>query len=315
MTSSSVQEQKYIAMTNGSVELLVCKMALPTMVIMMISAIYNMADTYFVGKIGTSATAGVAIVFSLMGVIQATGFFFGHGSGSYISRKLGEKNIDEAEYMAATGVFLSFLFGLLFSFIGLWNLEPLAILLGATDTILPYAKDYMRFILLAMPFMSSSLTMNNQLRLQGSAFYGMIGMISGAILNFILDPILIFWFDMGVAGAGLATMISQLFSFSILFIACSQEGNIRIHIDNFRPRIKYFTEIFRGGFPSLCRQALGSISILALNHSAGIYGDAAIAAMSIASRSANLSFSILIGFGQGFQPVCGFNYGAKLYAR
>lgn len=315
MTRSSVQEQKYIAMTNGSVELLVCKMALPTMAIMMISAIYNMADTYFVGKIGTSATAGVAIVFSLMGVIQATGFFFGHGSGSYISRKLGEKKIEEAEYMAATGVFLSFLFGLLFSFIGLWNLEPLAIILGATDTILPYAKDYMRFILLAMPFMSSSLTMNNQLRLQGSAFYGMIGMISGAILNFILDPILIFWFDMGVAGAGLATMISQLFSFSILFIASSQDGNIRIHIDNFRPRIKYFTEIFRGGFPSLCRQALGSISILALNHSAGIYGDAAIAAMSIASRSANLSFSILIGFGQGFQPVCGFNYGAKLYAR
>ena len=288
MTRSSVQEQKYIAMTNGSVEVLVCKMALPTMAIMMISAIYNMADTYFVGKIGTSATAGVAIVFSLMGVIQATGFFFGHGSGSYISRKLGEKKIEEAEYMAATGVFLSFLFGLLFSFIGLWNLEPLAIILGATDTILPYAKDYMRFILLAMPFMSSSLTMNNQLRLQGSAFYGMIGMISGAILNFILDPILIFWFDMGVAGAGLATMISQLFRFTILFISSSQDGNIRIHIDNFRPRIKYFTEIFRGGFPSLCRQALGSISILALNHSAGIYGDAAIAAMSIASRSANL---------------------------
>lgn len=315
MRKRLTQEDKFNMMTKSAPELLVLKMAAPTITIMLTSAIYSMADTYFVGKIGTSATAGVGITFSLMAIIQAIGFFFGHGSGNYMSRKLGKKNPREAEIMAATGVFSSFTFGAALSLIGLWHIDLLARLLGATDTILPHAKNYMRFILLAAPFMASVFTMNNQLRLQGSAFFGMIGMITGGITNCILDPILIFGFKMGVAGAGLATFISQVLSFSILFVATTHEGNIRIHIDNFTLKLSYYLEIFRGGFPSLCRQGLASIAILALNHSASVYGDAAIAAMSIAGRSTQFAFSILLGIGQGFQPVCGFNYGAGLHKR
>ncbi|MBQ3644263.1 MAG: MATE family efflux transporter [Candidatus Riflebacteria bacterium] len=318
MSNTNAIEQKYNMMTQGSVERLVCSLSVPTIMIMLISALYNMADTFFVGQIkenGTSATAAIGISFSIMAVIQSVGFFFGQGSGNYISRQLGAKNYDEASFMAATGLVTSFISGLILGIICLWNIESIVVFLGATPTIVPHACKYLKYIFIAMPFMTGSLTLNNQLRFQGSAVHGMIGIMSGAILNVILDPIFIFVLKYGVAGAGLATLISQCFGFFSLYFATAASGNVRIFLRDFSPKLYRYIEIFKGGFPSLCRQGMGGIAMLCLNKEVGQYGDAALAGMAIATRSAMISFSVLIGFGQGFQPVCGFNYGAKLYDR
>lgn len=298
---------------------LVCQMAVPTIISMLVTSFYNMVDTFFVGRINTQATAAVGVVFSVMAFIQACGFFFGHGSGNYISRKLGAKEFDEANVMAATGFFTAFFTGIVAAVVGLCFLTPLARVLGSTPTILPYTKDYLRIILIGCPFMMSSLVLNNQLRFQGSASYAMVGIVTGGLLNMVLDPLLIFTCDMGVAGAALATILSQFVSFVLLFLMSRKGGNIRIEIRNFKPTWALYKEIFRGGVPSLCRQGLASIAQICLNHSAGtfggVYSDAAIAAMSIVGRISMFANSALIGFGQGFQPVCGMNYGAKQFGR
>jgi putative MATE family efflux protein len=308
-------DEKFIRMTQAPVERLVCSLAGPSIAIMLISGLYNMADTYFVGSIGTRATAAVGVSFSLMAVIQALGFFFGQGSGSCISRQLGAHNWEKAATMAATGFMSCFLAGAVVTALGLLFLEPVARFLGATETILPYACDYLFYILIGAPWMAASLTLNNQLRFQGSALYGMVGMITGAVLNVGLDPLFIFVFGMGVKGASLATMISQLVSCCLLLVGCAQKGNIRIDVRLFSPRLALYREIVRGGFPSFCRQGLSSVATICINQVAGGFGDEAIAAMSIVQRVAMFANSALLGFGQGFQPVCGFNYGAKLYGR
>lgn len=318
MTKENAIEKKHKMMTETSVERLICSLAIPTIAIMLISAFYNMADTFFVGQIkenGTSATAAIGLSFSVMSVIQAIGFFFGQGSGNYMSRQLGAKKYDEAATMASTGVVVSFLTGLVIGISCLLYLKEICIFLGATPTILPHARRYLKYIFLAMPFMTGSLTLNNQLRFQGSAFHAMIGMMSGAILNVILDPIFILLMNLGVAGAGLATFVSQIFGFFSLYFSTAASGNVRIFLSDFSPKFTRFVEIFKGGFPSLCRQGMGGIAMLCLNKQIGVYGDAAIAAMAIATRTAHISYSTLIGFGHGFQPVCGFNYGAKLFDR
>jgi putative MATE family efflux protein len=319
MTDDSVTklaDKKYHLMTSTPVEKLVIKQAVPSIIIMMVSAIYNMADTYFVSSLGTSAVAAVGVSFSLMAIIQAAGFFFGHGSGNFISRALGAKNAADAEKMAATGFFSAFIVGLGIAVFGTVFLSPLARLLGSTGTILPYARDYLRFILLGAPFMVSSFMLNNLLRYQGSAFFGMIGMVSGAMINMCLDPLFIFVFQLGVKGASLATMISQTSSCILLFtIGCTRKGNARILPGNFSPSLNKYKEIIRGGSPSLLRQCIAGLSVVLLNNRAGAYGDAVIAAISIVNRVFLTAGSVIIGFGQGFQPVCGFNYGAKHYDR
>lgn len=309
------QEEKVKYMTTTPVQKLVCSLAVPTIISMLITSFYNMADTFFVGKINTSATAAVGVVFSIMALIQAVGFFFGHGSGNFISRKLGAREYDVAATMAATGFIYAFLTGVLIAIVGLLFLEPLAYLLGSTETILPYTKDYLRIILLGAPFMTSSLVLNNQLRYQGSAAYAMVGIVAGAVVNIGLDPLLMFVFDMGIAGAALATIASQLISFCLLWAGSRKGGNILIRFHNFNKNPYYIKEIIRGGFPSLCRQGLASISVTMLNHAAGGYGDAAIAGMSIVNRVSMFANSALIGFGQGFQPVCAMNYGAGKFKR
>lgn len=313
------QQEKVEYMLTAPVPRLVSQMAVPTIISMLVSSFYNMADTFFVGRINTQATAAVGVVFAVMAFIQACGFFFGHGSGNYISRQLGAGEFEDANKMAATGFVYAFAAGILAGTLGLIFLEPLAKLLGSTETILPYTKDYLSIILLGSPFMMSSLVLNNQLRFQGSASYAMVGIVTGAVLNIGLDPFLIFVCDMGVAGAALATTISQTVSFALLLLMSRRGGNIRIHLRNFSPKWYYFKEIFRGGFPSLCRQGLGSIAQICMNRAAGFYGgefgDAAIAAMSIVNRVGMFANSALIGFGQGFQPVCGMNYGGKKYDR
>ena len=311
------EQQKFIRMTTEPVGRLIGRLAVPTMVSMLITSIYNMADTFFVGLLdNTSATGAVGVVFSLMAIIQACAFLFGQGSGNYISRMLGQQQRPRAERMASVAFFSAVITGLVIAVLGLTFLDPLARLLGSTETILPYAMDYLRIILLGAPWMIGALVLNNQLRFQGSAFYGMIGIGTGGLLNVVLDPLFIFVFDMGVSGAALATVISQAVSFLLLLLGTTRRDNLRLRLSLFRPRWGDFREILRGGFPSLCRQGLASASTICLNFMAGVFGqDPAIAAMSVANRITHLAFAALLGFGQGFQPVCGFNFGAGLYRR
>lgn len=310
------QEQKYLQMTQPPVEKLICKLAVPCIISMLVTSFYNMADTFFVGMLNSNAATGaVGVVFSMMAIIQAVGFFFGQGSGTFISRALGQKEYTQANEMAATGFYSALGVGLLICILGQIFLEPLAYLLGSTETILPYTKAYLQVILLGAPWMTASFVLNNQLRFQGGAMYAMVGITTGAVLNIILDPVMIFTMDLGVAGAGWATIISQLVSFCLLYLGCTKGGNIRIRLRNVRLKWYYFVMIFKGGLPSLARQCLASLATICLNHAARPMGDAVIAAMGVVQRIAMFGASTMLGFGQGFQPVCGFNYGAKLYDR
>lgn len=314
--SEKTQDSKFIQMTQTPVEALICRMAIPTIISNLITTLYNMADTFYIGKLSTSASGAVGIVFSVMAIIQAVGFFFGQGSGNNISKELGRQQTEQAEKLAAIGFFSAIGGGVLITIFGLLFLKPLTLALGSTETILPYAMDYLKFILLGAPYMTASLVLNNQLRFEGNAFYGMIGLTAGAVLNIVLDPIFIFVFDMGISGAALATIISQFVSFCLLLYGCNNaSGGVPIRFKNFKPSWFYYKTIAVGGTPSLCRQSIAGFAMIFLNTAAKPYGDAAIAAMAIVSRITNFTNSVLLGFGQGFQPVCGFNYGAKLYER
>ncbi|HWP80495.1 MAG TPA: MATE family efflux transporter [Candidatus Acidoferrum sp.] len=315
MARPRTSEEKYEQMLNTPIRRLICQLAIPTMISMLVTSVYNMADTYFVGKIGTSATGGVGVAFPLMMIIQAIGFTFGMGSGNRISRLLGQKEEDEAAKVASTGFFTTFFLGCVLAVIGLIFLDPLVELLGATETIAPYAKDYIQYILIGTPFMASSFVLNNVLRYQGSAFYAMLGIATGGILNIGLDPLFMFTFGFGTAGAAMATILSQFISFCILLFNQGKNGNLRLTIKNFSPKWEMYKEILKIGLPSFYRQGIASIATVLLNFAAGGYGDAAIAAMSVVSKVLMLAFSALLGFGQGFQPACGFNYGAKKYDR
>lgn len=313
---AETQEEKFRRMTGSPVEKLIPSLAVPCIISMLVTSFYNMADTFFVGQLKSNAATGaVGVAFSMMAIIQAVGFFFGHGSGNYISRELGKKNYSEAEKMAATGFFSSFAAGTLIMIIGEIFIEELAVLLGSTETILPYTVSYLRAILLGAPWITASFVLNNQLRFQGNASYAMVGITLGAVINIALDPLLIFVFDLGIAGAGYATVISQFISFCILLYGMQKKGHVKLRFSNIQFNFFYYKNIFGGGVPSLARQGLASVATISLNHAAGPYGDAVIAAMGVVQRIAMFGASTMIGFGQGFQPFCGFNYGAGLYKR
>lgn len=316
MAKAMTHEEKLRYMTETPLPPLVAKLATPAIVSMLISSLYNMADTYFVGQLGSASASGaVGVIFPMMSLMQAMGFMFGHGSGNHMSRALGAGKVDDAEQMASVGFVSAFLTGLVIMVIGLLFPAPLCTLLGATETIAPYAQEYLLYLMPGAPFLVSQLVINNQLRFQGSAFYGMLGVTAGAMLNVVLDPVFIYGLDMGVSGAALATSISQTVGFFILLAMTRRPGNIAIRLKNFLPTLATYKEILRGGIPSLARQALGSVATICLNTCAGAYGDAAVAAMSIVGRVMMTGGSAVIGFGQGFQPICGFNYGAKRYGR
>lgn len=307
---------KYEKMTETPVGRLTISLAVPTIISMLVSAIYNMADTYFVTKIGTSASGAVGVVFTIMTIIQAVGFTLGMGSGTWISMLLGAKDEEQASKVASTGFYTAFAFGLLITVLGLVFMDPLMGILGATDTILPYAREYARYILLAAPFMCTSFVMNNILRFEGMARFSMVGITTGGILNMILDPIFIFGLDLGIAGAAIATAISQCVSFTIL-LSCfiRKKTVVRLYPAFISRELRTYLEIVKKGLASFCRQGLASIANISLNQAAGVYGDPAIAAMSIVGKVTWVMFSVIVGFGQGYQPVLGFNYGAKRFDR
>lgn len=309
-------DQKREQMLTYPVSELICRMSVPTIISMLVTAFYNLADTFFVGRLNSnSATGAVGLVFSLMAIIQACGYFFGHGSGNYISRAIGQREYEKAAEIAATGFFSAIFVGIIFAVVGLVFRTPVAFLLGATDTMLADTVAYMTYILIGAPWMMAAFVLNNQLRLEGNSLFSMIGLVSGAVSNMVLDPLMIFTFHMGVAGAALATIISQFISFVVLLIGCQKSSNISIQWRNFTPKKNDYLEITGGGLPSLCRQGLASIATLLLNQRARVYGDAAIAAFAVFTKIINISGAAILGFGQGFQPVCGFNYGAKKYDR
>ena len=308
-------KDKFGFLTAAPIPRVIGTMAIPTIISMMVTSFYNIADTYFVSQINTPSTAAVGIVFTVMTLFQAVGFFFGHGSGNYIAISLGENDTREAEKMAATALLYALGLALLLAAAGFLFLDPLCSALGCTPTILPYAREYMQPILLGAPFLVGSLTLNVQLRQQGSAAYGLVGMMSGALLNIALDPLLIFTCGLGIRGAGIATLVSQMVSVGVLYAMTCRDNNIRIRLRNIRFSYQYIAGIFTGGTPSLTRQILNSIATLVLNVSAAVYGDPAIAAMTIVTRISFLVNSAVIGLGQGYQPLCGFCFGAKKYDR
>ena len=316
MKNRNSTPNRYEYLTQTPVPKLISQLAVPTILSMLVTGIYNTADTFFVGRISTQATAAVGLVFSVMAVIQAMGFFCGQGSGTYLSRMLGAGKKQEANEVAATGFALALILGVIVAILGNVFARPLGYALGAGDTTIHDTLLYMRIILLGAPFMMAQFVINNQLRFQGSAVYAMVGLLCGAAINIGLDPLLMFVFHMGVAGAAIATVSGQFISFVVLLIGSAQGDNIHLKISNVRLNSHYLKEIINGGSPALARQGLAAIATLLLNQTAGqMGGDAAIAGMSVVTRVLMLLASALIGFGQGYQPVCGFNYGAGLYGR
>lgn len=310
------QEEQYKKMTETPVGPLIFSLGLPTVVSMLVTNIYNMADTYFVGTIGTSASGATGIVFALMGILQAFGFMYGHGAGSNISRRLGAKDVEKARRYSAASFYLSVLTGLAIMAAGLLFMDPLMRLLGSTETILPYARIYAFYILIAGPAFTSSCVLNNILRYEGRAFYAMIGLTAGGILNIFGDALFVNVMRMGIAGAGLSTAISQYISMGILMLPYLQgKTQSSIRISYFHPDSEIVSGIVSVGMPSLLRQGLNSASTMILNVCAGPYGDAAVAAISIVSRIMNFLSCMAIGIGQGFQPVSAFNYGAGFFSR
>lgn len=310
------KDAQYIKMTETPVGGLITTLAIPTIISMMVSAIYSMADTYFVSKLGTSASAAVGIVFSLMALIQALGFTVGMGAGTTISRLLGAKQNKKANEVAASGFYFSICCGLLLAIAGMRNIDALMHLLGATSTILPFASQYSFYILFAAPVMAACFLLNNVLRAEGKAKQAMFGIVSGGIINCFLDPLFIFTFKMGIGGAAIATAISQCISFVILiypFIKGRTVTKIKMAFVSSNPRL--YLLILKNGLPTFCRQSLSSVATVTLNVTAAIYGDAAVAAVSIVGRIVMFMFSITLGIGQGFQPVLGYNYGAKKFSR
>ena len=307
---------RYEYLTQTPVPQLVCRLAVPTILSMLVTGLYNSADTFFVGRISTQATAAVGLVFSVMAMIQALGFFCGQGSGSFLSRLLGAGKKQEAAEAAATGFTLALIIGVIVAVLGNLLAAPLGYALGAGPSTIHDTLIYMRLILIGAPFMIAQFVINNQLRYQGSAAYAMVGLLAGAIINIGLDPLLMFVFDLGVAGAAIATVSGQAISFVVLLIGSMHGENIHLKLSNVRMNRYYLGEIVNSGLPALFRQGLAAVSTLLLNQMAGMMGgDAAIAGMSVVTRVLMLLSSAMIGFGQGYQPVCGFNYGAGLYAR
>lgn len=312
MDSSSRGEM----MLNMPVSRVIPQLAIPTIISMLITSIYNMADTFFVSQLGTSASGAVGVIFSAMAIIQAVAFTIGMGSGTNVSQALGAGDEEKAQRYVSAAFFTAVAVGAVLAAAALLNIDWLVRFLGATETIAPYAKDYATYIFYAAPFMMGSLAMNNLLRFEGLSIYGMVGITTGGILNMVLDPLLIFGFGLGTSGAAIATAISQFVSFTILLIMTNTKAAaISIHPRNFHPTARMYGRIFYMGLPSLGRQGIASVSTILLNNAAGLYGDAAIAAMSIVSRFIMFINSTVIGFGQGFQPVCGYCYGAGRYSR
>ena len=311
------EEMQFNKMINTPIKKLIINLSIPTTISMLITAIYNIADTVFVGKLGISASGAVGVVFSFSAIVQAIGFTLGMGGGSYISSLLGQKRDDDAQEVGSTSFYSAIFLGILLLIFGMIFLKPMLSFLGATPTVIPYAEDYARYIVIGAPIMTSSFVLNNILRAEGKAKLAMIGLTTGGLLNIALDPLFIYGLNLGISGAAIATLISQGVSFSILLsMFLLKKSIIRLSIFRLSKRAYVYIEIFRIGLPSLCRQGFASVASILLNNQAGKYGgDACLSAMTIISKIFMVIFSVCLGIGQGYQPVSGYNYFSKNYKR
>lgn len=308
-------ERHYKKMTETSLMRLIVSLGIPTTISMLVTSIYNMADTYFVGILGKSAQGAIGILFTVQAVIQAIAFMLGQGSGTLVAKALADKNCNEASEYASTSFFVGIFFGIIFAFVGLLFIEPLLVFLGSTETILPYAKQYGACVLINSPVMIGSFVLNNVLRYEGKAFFSMFGLCTGGILNIIGDYLLVYVYRFGVLGAGIATVVSQIISFVFLIVILNKKAQSRISPKFISKKPSTILEVSRVGFPSLIRQGLSSVSGGILNNLTRPFGDAAIAAMSVVQRFSMFIMCVGLGIGQGYQPVASFNYQAKKYDR
>ncbi len=318
MSDNLRREEKYTLITSSSIYPLLWKMATPAILGMIAISIYSVADTYFIGKLNkTHLTAAVGIVFSFVSIIGAVGFWFGYGAGNFISNKIGQKQFIEAEEMASTAFVISIVTGLTITVLGLLFIKPLAAILGglASKSTLMATMDYLRIVLYSVSFTLCANVLYNMLRLSGSARDAMIGALVGVVLNIILDPIFIFWFKLGIKGAGYASLIGQFTAFVILLYLTGKRGNINVSLNKFLFKCSYIKKILLGGLPNFSRQLVSSVSLVLFNNVAGEFGESAVAAVTIVLRVLTVLYAFGIGFGQGFQLVCAMNYGAKNYGR
>lgn len=313
------ERKQYDKMTKTPIARLVIGLGIPTMLSMMVTSLYNLADTYFVSLIGDdNITAAVSNLLALMSIIQAIGFTFGMGSGAIVSRLLGKRDRAGADKVASSSFFIALASGIVIALIGFCIFTPMLRLFGSTgEAVLKYSKEYARFVLIGAPIMCMSFVLNNLLRAEGKAILSMIGLITGAVVNVALDPILIFAADMGVTGAALATFISQCVSFAILmFMFLSGRTIVRLRVQSISRKFAVYREVIGTGFPSFCRQILASLCTVFLNRAAFQYGqEAAQASLGVVQKVFMLAFSISLGIGQGYQPVLGYNYSAKRFDR
>lgn len=311
----SHEQQQYIKMTATPIPKLLLLLSLPSIVSMIITSIYNTADAYFVSQLSTAASGAVGIVLPMMALTQGIGFTYAVGAGTQTAQLLGARKVDEANKFGSSAMAIAMISGLLITITGQWQLDNLLRLFGATDTILPYAKDYARWILFGAPITISQFVLNLQLRFQGKNNLSMIGLMVGGILNIILDPIFIFVLELGIRGAALATIVSQTVSWIILYWMVKNKSILELSLKSISRDVKIYGTIIGTGISSFLRQGLASISIILLNNAARPFGDEVIAAIVIVGRISMIMFSVMLGIGQGFQPIAGYNYGAKKYAR
>ena len=304
-------------MLERPVQPLILSLAAPSIFANVVNTIYNLADTYFVGQMGiTSASAAVGVAFVTSTVIQAMAFYLAQGTGIHMSRCLGAGKTEEAAVYVNTGIAGTVTFGTLIAIVGHLFLDQLCYIGGATETILPYARIYISILLCGAPFIASGFLMNMQLRFQGESFYSMLCMVAGAVLNTILTPLFIFPLGMGIAGSALATIISEAVSFFLLLFEMRQAGITPLGLRYVRlPDAKMIRTINNGGVPSFARQVMLGVATSLLNNAAAPYGDAAIAGIAVVQRITSVGNFFQIGIGQGFQPICGYNLGAKRYDR
>ena len=319
--AAALEKKQFLKMTKTPIPRLVISLGIPTTLNMMVTSLYNLADTMFVSGLGDRAIGAVNVVLSLMSIIQAVGFTLGMGAGSIVSRLLGARKRKEADEVTSSAFFAAVSVGLLISILGLCFLTPLMRLLGAPEeldggmTTLEYARQYSLFILIGAPIMCSSFVLNNVLRAEGKAVLSMVGLVSGAVINVALDPLLIYGLNMGITGAAVATMISQIISFTILLIIFfSGKTIVRIKLSAISRRFAVYSDVIATGFPSFCRQILASLCTVLLNWAVKPY-DGALAALGVVQKVFMLAFSISLGIGQGYQPVLGYNYSAKRFDR
>ena len=312
MTASELHYKK---MTETPLTKLIVSLGIPTTISMLVTNIYNMVDTYFVGTLGESPQAATGILFALQAIIQAIAFMLGQGSGTMVSKALADKDTDEADRYVSSAFFTGVFIGIAMMVLGVLFLNPMLMALGSTDTILPYARQYGMCVLIGSPIVIGSMVLNNNLRYEGKAFYSLFGLVSGAVINIFGDWLLVSVLKWGILGAGIATVISQAISFTILLIMFKKKAQSTIKLSSISKSIGEYLTICKVGFPALIRQGLSSISHGLLNNLTRPYGDAAIAAMSVVGRVGMFIMCVGLGIGQGYQPVAAFNYQAKRYDR